>query len=98
MNLIVVAFVENIVTSLVDEIVNEISPALDCNFNAFVNSSVPNLTVSDLAEPDAEITDDVYLSSLDKSILDGVNIVNISSGASTPDEVVNEIIEYLKSI
>lgn len=38
------------------------------------------------------------LSSLDKSILDGVNIVNISSGASTPDEVVNEIIEYLKSI
>lgn len=38
------------------------------------------------------------LSSLDKSYLEGVNIVNISSGASTPDEVVSEIIEYIKNL
>ena len=38
------------------------------------------------------------LSSLDKSYLKGVNIVNISSGASTPDEVVSEIIEYIKNL
>ena len=38
------------------------------------------------------------LSSLDKSVLEGVNTINISSGASTPDEVVNEIIEYLRGL
>ncbi len=37
------------------------------------------------------------LKSLDKSILDNVNVVNISSGASTPAYIVDEIIEYLKN-
>jgi len=38
------------------------------------------------------------LSSLDKSYLNNINVVNISSGASTPDYVVNEIIEYIKGL
>ena len=38
------------------------------------------------------------LSSLDKSELSNINIVNISSGASTPDYIVGEIITYLKSL
>lgn len=36
------------------------------------------------------------LSKLDKSILENVKVVNISSGASTPGYIVDEIIEYLK--
>ena len=36
------------------------------------------------------------LESLDKDILNGVKTINITSGASTPDYVTNEIIEYLK--
>ena len=35
------------------------------------------------------------LKSLNREILKDVNIVNISSGASTPSELVDEIIEYL---
>ncbi len=38
------------------------------------------------------------LESLDKEILKGVNIVNISSGASTPSILVDEIIDYLKTL
>ncbi len=38
------------------------------------------------------------LASLDKEALKGVKTVNISSGASTPDYIVDEIINYLKSI
>ncbi len=38
------------------------------------------------------------LNSLDKNELKGINTVNISSGASTPDYVVNEIIEYLNNL
>ncbi len=38
------------------------------------------------------------LSSLDKLELSDVNIVNISSGASTPEYIVDEIITYLKSL
>ena len=38
------------------------------------------------------------LNSLDKNELNGINTVNISSGASTPDYVVNEIIEYLNNL
>ena len=38
------------------------------------------------------------LKSLDKEILKDVNIVNISSGASTPSELVDEIIEYLNTL
>ena len=38
------------------------------------------------------------LESLDKEILKDVNIVNISSGASTPSELVDEIIKYLKTL
>ncbi len=38
------------------------------------------------------------LASLDKEALKGVKSVNISSGASTPDYIVDEIINYLKSI
>lgn len=37
------------------------------------------------------------LNMLDKSILDNVNTVNISSGASTPPYLVDEIIDYLKN-
>lgn len=37
------------------------------------------------------------LDSLDKSELTNVNIINISSGASTPSYIVDNIIEYLKS-
>lgn len=36
------------------------------------------------------------LEALDKELLKDVNIINITSGASTPDYVTNEIIEYLK--
>ncbi len=36
------------------------------------------------------------LESLDKDILNGVKTINITSGASTPNYVTNEIIEYLK--
>lgn len=36
------------------------------------------------------------LESLDKDILKGVKTINITSGASTPNYVTNEIIEYLK--
>ncbi len=35
------------------------------------------------------------LESLDKNILKNVNVVNITSGASTPSYIVDEIIEYL---
>lgn len=38
------------------------------------------------------------LDSLDKSILNNVESVSISSGASTPDYIVDEIIEYIKTI
>lgn len=38
------------------------------------------------------------LESLDKNILKDVNIINISSGASTPSILVDEIIEYLKTL
>lgn len=38
------------------------------------------------------------LRDLDKSCLNNINVVNISSGASTPDDVVNEIIEYIKGL
>ena len=38
------------------------------------------------------------LRDLDKSFLNNINVVNISSGASTPDDVVNEIIEYIKGL
>ena len=38
------------------------------------------------------------LKSLDKEILKDVNIINISSGASTPSELVDEIIEYLNTL
>ena len=38
------------------------------------------------------------LNSLDKNELTNVKVVNISSGASTPDYVVNEIIEYLNNL
>ena len=36
------------------------------------------------------------LESLDKDILNGVKTINITSGASTPDYVTDEVIEYLK--
>ena len=36
------------------------------------------------------------LSSLDKNELKNINSVSISSGASTPSYIVDEIIEYLK--
>lgn len=38
------------------------------------------------------------LSSLDKTILKDIKSVSISSGASTPEYIVDEIIEYLKNI
>lgn len=38
------------------------------------------------------------LKNLDKELLKDVNIVNISSGASTPSFLVDEIIEYLKTL
>lgn len=38
------------------------------------------------------------INSLDKTILKKINSVSVSSGASTPDYVVDEIIDYLKSI
>lgn len=38
------------------------------------------------------------LKNLDKELLKDVNIVNISSGASTPSFLVDEIIEYLKKL
>ena len=38
------------------------------------------------------------LKSLDKSKLKGINSISISSGASTPSYIVDEIIEYLKTI
>ena len=38
------------------------------------------------------------LNSLDKNELKGIKTINISSGASTPDYIVNEIIEYLKKL
>ena len=38
------------------------------------------------------------LNSLDKSILNGVNSISISSGASTPEYVVNEIIDYINKL
>ena len=37
------------------------------------------------------------LKSLDLNALEGIEKVNISSGASTPSYIVDEIIEYLKS-
>ncbi|MBE6137444.1 MAG: 4-hydroxy-3-methylbut-2-enyl diphosphate reductase [Erysipelotrichaceae bacterium] len=37
------------------------------------------------------------LDSLDKSLLDNVKSVSISSGASTPDYIVDEIIKYLRT-
>lgn len=38
------------------------------------------------------------LESLDKKELIGINSVSITSGASTPDHITNEIIEYLKTL
>ena len=38
------------------------------------------------------------LKNLDKELLKDVNIINISSGASTPSFLVDEIIEYLKTL
>lgn len=38
------------------------------------------------------------LASLDKSLLKNVNSVSVSSGASTPDTAVEEIIEYLRTL
>lgn len=38
------------------------------------------------------------LASLNKEHLKGVSTVNISAGASTPDDIVNEIIEHLKRL
>lgn len=38
------------------------------------------------------------LDSLDKEKLNNVNSISISSGASTPDKLVEEIIDYIKSI
>ena len=38
------------------------------------------------------------INSLDKTILKKINSVSVSSGASTPDYIVDEIIDYLKSI
>ena len=38
------------------------------------------------------------LNSLDKSKLNGVNSISISSGASTPEYVVNEIIDYINKL
>jgi len=38
------------------------------------------------------------LASLDKSLLNDITSVSISSGASTPDYIVEEIIDYIKSI
>ena len=38
------------------------------------------------------------LESLDKSILDGKKVINITSGASTPSYIVDEIINYLKAL
>ena len=40
--------------------------------------------------------DESFMDKGDKSLLKNVNIVNISSGASTPAYIVDEIIEYLK--
>ena len=38
------------------------------------------------------------VNSLNKDMFNGINVVNISSGASTPSILVDEIIEYLKTL
>ena len=38
------------------------------------------------------------VNSLNKDMFNGINVVNISSGASTPSILVDEIIEYLRTL